>query len=53
MNADENRNEPEGTVPPDPEESLDEEELGQSPASDETEGEPDRKKEEWQSFETT
>jgi len=27
--------------------------LGQSPASDETEGEPDRKKEEWQSFETT
>ena len=52
MNADENR-EPEGTVPPDPEESLDEEELRQSPASDETAGEPDRRKEEWHSFETT
>jgi hypothetical protein len=51
MNADENRDEPENPIPSDPE-SLDEEELRQSPDSDETQGEPDKKKEEWHSFET-
>jgi hypothetical protein len=51
MSADENRDEPEDPIPSDPE-SLDEEELRQSPDSDEIQGQPDRKKEEWHNFET-
>jgi hypothetical protein len=50
MNADEHRHEAK-TTPSHPE-FLDEEELQSSPASDENQGQTDRKKEEWHSFKT-
>jgi hypothetical protein len=50
MNPDQNPSVPEKPIPTDPE-TLDEEELRESPDSDENQRGTERKKEEWHSFE--